>query len=192
MARGKLIVFEGGDGVGKTTQAVLLLENLRKMGTKCEYFKYPDRSTESGAIINRYLRGETEFDCHAINLVLVSNLWELSGKIEPLINGGTTVIMDRYRDSHTAYAMARGCSREEALKPCEGLSEPDLVIFFDLDPREAMKRKTGPLEVLEKVDFQERVYANYQTIIGDSWVKINASLSPEQVSRDVMDAVLRK
>ena len=182
---GRLVVFEGGDGVGKTTQARRLEAFLKSRGVKCTYLKYPDRTTCSGQIIDSYLKGQIELDCHTANLVLVSNLWEIAGQIEALLSQGAVVIVDRYRDTNAVYSVARGCTLDEAMRPCVGLPEPDTIFFLDLAPELAMARKTGPLEVLETCEFQTKVYRNYKSMGRDSWMVIDASRSPDDVANEI-------
>lgn len=74
-----LISFEGGDRCGKTTQIELLKKKIieEKIG-KVVSFKHPNRATESGKIIDKYLKKELELANESITLCLTSNLWETS------------------------------------------------------------------------------------------------------------------
>lgn len=55
--RGKLIVLEGPDRSGKSSQLVALLESLQSTGTTCELMRFPDRTTKTGSLIDAYLKG---------------------------------------------------------------------------------------------------------------------------------------
>lgn len=183
---GKLIVFEGGDGAGKTTQARLLVAALTTAGQACKYIRWPDRTTETGQVINKWLTGQIELPKNATNLLFLSNLWELAGKVEEYQSQGCTVVADRFKDSNIVYSMSRGCTLEEAKKPTEGLPNPDLVFFFDIDPRVAMKRKVGPLEVLESVEVQSVVRKMYHAVRDDSWITIDADKPMEVIHEEVL------
>lgn len=73
-----LISFEGGDRSGKTTQIELLKKNIEEMNKKVVTLKHPNRATESGKVIDKYLKKELEFSNDTITLCLTSNLWETS------------------------------------------------------------------------------------------------------------------
>ena len=55
---GKLIVIEGLDGSGKSTQLNLLEERLKKAGKDCKTVSFPDYESDSSALVKMYLRGE--------------------------------------------------------------------------------------------------------------------------------------
>ena len=56
--RGRLIVFEGADGSGKTTQAKLLFKHLKKQKIPTEYISFPIYESTWGKLVRRYLDGE--------------------------------------------------------------------------------------------------------------------------------------
>ena len=58
LKRGMLIVFEGNDRVGKSTQAKKLVEWFKTNGKLAQFVQFPDRSTPIGSLINQYLKGE--------------------------------------------------------------------------------------------------------------------------------------
>lgn len=94
MARGKLIVLEGLDRAGKSTQCQLLVSSLQDAGVKVRYMRFPgtrnqscigsscvaynisDRTTPIGQMINAYLAGDTESEDHVIHLSFSANRWE--------------------------------------------------------------------------------------------------------------------
>ena len=97
MARGKLVVFEGLDRAGKTTQCQMLVSALEKQGQKVLFMRFPgmhikprarvkgtaiiktlslDRTTPIGQMINSYLSGESEQEDHVIHLLFSANRWE--------------------------------------------------------------------------------------------------------------------
>lgn len=76
--RGLLISVEGCDRGGKTTQCKLLIDWLQSQrGIKCEYVKFPERSTEIGKVINEYLTGNSQLNDETIHLLFSVNRWEL-------------------------------------------------------------------------------------------------------------------
>ena len=69
--RGCLIVFEGGDRSGKSTQVQRLVDSL----SMCVMQRFPDRTTHTGQIINSYLQGDPMND-QAMHLLFSANRWE--------------------------------------------------------------------------------------------------------------------
>ncbi|KAJ4329582.1 Thymidylate kinase, partial [Ascochyta clinopodiicola] len=143
MERGKLIVFEGLDRAGKTTQCRMLAEALRKDGQKVEFMRFPDRTTPIGQMINSYLAGETAQEDHVIHLLFSANRWEAVPKILSLINAGTTIILDRYYYSGAVYSAAKqnpSMPLSWCRAPDIGLPRPDLCVFLDISAEAAAKR----------------------------------------------------
>ena len=92
--RGKLVVFEGLDKAGKSTQCSRLVENLRYNGYEVRHIRFPgkfdcriqclacsyhlDRTTIIGKMIDAYLKGEESQEDHVIHLLFSANRWELA------------------------------------------------------------------------------------------------------------------
>ena len=74
--RGKLVVFEGCDRSGKSTQCTKAVQHLKDSGIKVEKLVFPDRTTVLGQMISNYLQGTTELDDHTIHLLFSANRWE--------------------------------------------------------------------------------------------------------------------
>ncbi|XP_071542905.1 thymidylate kinase isoform X2 [Panulirus ornatus] len=172
--RGALIVFEGCDHSGKTTQAKRLVEALVAAGKPSIFMCFPDRSTQIGGIINSYLSCQNEVEDHAIHLLFSANRWELLPKIMSNLKEGTNVIIDRYAFSGVAFSAAKeGMPLEWCKKSDVGLPKPDLVLFLDISPEEAQRRGQFGEERYEKKEFQKRVYANFKLLMDDTWEIIN-------------------
>ncbi|KAK3990842.1 thymidylate kinase [Cladorrhinum sp. PSN332] len=161
--RGALIVLEGLDRSGKTTQAKLLADRLSSSqgSRQVESLGFPDRTTPTGQTINSYLTTSTwTLPDHAIHLLFSANRWELAPRITSLLASGTTVILDRYYYSGIVYSAAKqnpSLSLPWARAPEVGLPRPDLVLFLDLDQEEAKKRGGYGEERYEQAEMQKRV-----------------------------------
>ena len=108
--RGSLIVFEGCDRSGKTTQVTKLVEKLNQEGKpakNAKMMRFPDRTTVIGSIINSYLTCTKELDDHAVHLLFSANRWELEQEIMTTLKAGTHVIIDRYAYSGVAFSAAK-------------------------------------------------------------------------------------
>ncbi|TIA12568.1 thymidylate kinase [Aureobasidium pullulans] len=189
MARGKLIVFEGLDRSGKSTQCESLVSYLTEKGVPVKHRRFPDRTTPIGQMINNYLQGQTEQEDHVIHLLFSANRWEAVPSIEADINAGITVIIDRYYYSGCVYSAAKNnpsLSLSWSRHPEEGLPRPDLCLFLDISAEDAAKRGGWGEERYEKQELQDRVrqlFADMRaTDDGSDFATINAGQSLEEVA----------
>ncbi|KAG2163799.1 hypothetical protein VTO58DRAFT_102694 [Aureobasidium pullulans] len=189
MARGKLIVFEGLDRSGKSTQCERLVSYLTEKGVPVKHRRFPDRTTPIGQMINNYLQGQTEQEDHVIHLLFSANRWEAVPSIEADINAGITVIIDRYYYSGCVYSAAKNnpsLSLSWSRHPEEGLPRPDLCLFLDISAEDAAKRGGWGEERYEKQELQDRVrqlFADMRaTDDGSDFATINAGQSLEEVA----------
>ena len=80
-ARGKIVVLEGTDKAGKTTQSRMLLEALKNQGKVCVVIDFPDYNTPIGAEIRAFLDGRREYPSEAKHLLFSANRWEKKKEI---------------------------------------------------------------------------------------------------------------
>lgn len=150
MEHGKLIVFEGMDGVGKSTQLYAVAQRLYDItGQPVRTRHFPTDYSPMGQIINTYLNGS--FMCSA-NAYSVASLFALdryfsySDGWSRDYRAGDYILMDRYTTSNFVYQGTRVPQSERAgfiewVKQYEyetlGLPKPDLVIYLDMPITEA-------------------------------------------------------
>ncbi|CEI94785.1 hypothetical protein CU097_008418 [Rhizopus azygosporus] len=190
MARGLMIVVEGCDRSGKSTQCELLVHNLKSRNIDSELIKFPDRTTQTGKMIDSYLRQKSDLDDHAIHLLFSANRWEAMKSISEKLLAGKTLVIDRYAYSGVAFSVAKGLDFDWCKHPDVGLLSPDLVLFLDLSINEAEKRGGFGEERYEKRDLQIKVRTEFRKLKDNSWKFIDASSSIEKVEQDVMKIVL--
>ncbi|KAG8223231.1 hypothetical protein J437_LFUL003582 [Ladona fulva] len=170
MMRGALIVLEGCDRVGKTTQCVKLIEKIAAENGKSSLLKFPERSSLTGQLINDYLSNKLELSDRVVHLLFSANRWETEAQMKLLLKSGTNLIVDRYAFSGVAYSAAKeGMDIEWCRGPDIGLPRPDLVVFLDLDPRTAASRVGYGEERYEHRRFQEVVRENFLKLKEDNW-----------------------
>ncbi|EMD86131.1 hypothetical protein COCC4DRAFT_162158 [Bipolaris maydis ATCC 48331] len=194
MARGKLIVFEGLDRAGKSTQCEKLVADLQNDGIKVRHMRFPDRTTPIGQMINSYLSGQSDQEDHVIHLLFSANRWETAPSIRANLAAGTTVIIDRYYYSGCVYSAAKqnpNMSLEWCRQPDVGLPRPDLCLFLDISADDAAKRGGFGTEKYEKKDMQDRVRELFETLMqkkeGEDFVRIDAGASLEEVAAKVRE-----
>jgi len=213
--RGQLIVLEGLDRSGKSTQTRLLATRIRASGRPVETLRFPDRTTAIGQLINAYLhptttmkeegeeRGEEkDFDPHAIHLLFTANRWELSMRIRSLIASGTTIVVDRYYYSGCVYTAAAHpevldmdlawCRQAEV-----GLPRPDVWVYLDVGGEGTGREGFGG-ERYEQVEVQERVRDLYEELRRrgkeerEDCVVVDGRGTVDEVAGRVWEAVCRK
>ena len=199
-----LIVIEGLDGAGKSTQINRLNEYLTAGGFRCRQLHFPRTESQVyGDLIARFLRGELG-DIHQVNPYLVALIYagdraDFKPTLVSWLNAGDMVLLDRYVYSNLAYQCAKIENEEDSKALREWilnlefeyhqLPKPDLNIFLDVpfmftqqkltDSRDGDERKylQGKKDIHEAdLDFQERVRESYLFLSKkDDFVKIDCS-----------------
>ncbi|KAM9357892.1 thymidylate kinase [Symphorus nematophorus] len=187
--RGALIVLEGVDKAGKTTQCKKLLQALQQSGRPAEMMRFPDRSTTIGQLISAYLENKSDLEDHTVHLLFSANRWELVPLMKKKLEQGTTLVVDRYAFSGVAFTSAKpGFCLDWCKKPDVGLPKPDLVMFLQLSPAEAALRGQFGEERYETSVFQRAVQQKFEQLMKDpsvNWQVIDASQSVEDVHKDI-------
>lgn len=204
MNKGLFIVFEGGEGAGKSTILDKIYIWLEERGYSCIKTREPGGIKISEKIRSVILDNEnTEMDERTEALLYAAaRRQHLVEKVIPALESGKVVLCDRFIDSSLAYqGHARGIGMEEILNINKFAIEdfmPDLSIFFDIDPKLGLDRinKDSSREVNrldnEKIDFHNRVREGYNLVMemsGDRMVRIDASKSIDEVYNDVKDII---
>lgn len=189
--RGALIVLEGLDRVGKTTQCEKLVSALRQSGRRAETMRFPNRTTPIGQMIGSYLEKKSDLEDHAVHLLFSANRWEQAPLIKQKLERGITLILDRYAFSGVAFTSAkRGICLNWCMKPDVGLPKPDLVMFLELNPTEAALRGQFGTERYETSDYQILVLQRFQCLMRKdpslNWQVIDASLAVDDVHNNIV------
>src|SRR5512135_2316257 len=142
--RGRLIVFEGIDGSGKTTQARSLLRRLRRRGHKAVFFREPTRG-RWGREIKRHARRAGSLTPEEELLLFVKDRREnVTRNLKPALAAGKVVVLDRYYFSTIAYQGAKGIDVRRIRRMNEAFAiRPDLVIILDVDAAAGLARIAG-------------------------------------------------
>ncbi|HKU50022.1 MAG TPA: dTMP kinase [Nitrososphaera sp.] len=191
--KGKIIVLEGTDKAGKTTQSRLLLEALKNLGKVCVILDFPDYMTPIGMEIRAFLDGKRDYPPEAKHLLFSANRWEKKKEIESMVENGTIVIMNRYWQSNLAYGAANGMDSNWLLRLDKGLPKEDLVIVLLVNPATSGKRA----EVQDAFESDARLaaaaYKNYMKFAKQfRWKVLDGSKSREQVHQEILRIVRKE
>jgi dTMP kinase len=196
----RFIVFEGGEGAGKSTQVQRLADALRARGEDVVTTREPGGSPGAEAIRSLLVSGEAarwspETEALLINAARSDHL---DRTIRPALDQGRWVICDRFADSTMAYqGYGMGLDRAwlEALrKRVVGETEPGLTLVFDLPVDIGLGRAVAN-QRYEKMgrDFHETLRLAFKDIAaakdGRRRIVIDAGKDVEEVARQVLAAV---
>ena len=169
---GKLIVFEGTDGSGKSTQFELLTKRLEREGQAFHRLRFPRYEKESSALIRMYLGGQFGSDPNAVNAYAASTFYAVDRYASYLqdwkqdYEAGALFLADRYTTSNAVHQGGKLEARERAefydwLYELEsgkmGLPRPDLVILLDMPielTRQLMRKRESDTNT--QADIHER------------------------------------
>lgn len=190
--RGALIVLEGCDCSGKSIQCRNIVESLNTRGIPAQVVSFPDRTTETGQLIDKYLKNTADLVDQVIHLLFSANRWELRSEMENLLMNGTTLVVDRYSFSGVAYSYAKkNVMNLDWLKsPEKGLLKPDLVLFLKLEPNVIKQRKGFGEERYETLEFQEAVFKCFELLTDDTWKIVDADTSIDKLTEILVSDVV--
>src|SRR6266571_4616653 len=182
MERGQLVVFEGSEGAGKSTQLRLLSDRLAAAGIPVVPVREPG-GTPVGDTIREILLGPGNAIAPGteVLLFLASRAELVRREIEPALKRGDVVLMDRFFLSTYAYQIAgRGLSEEDVRAAnclaTDGLI-PDLTIVFDFPVADGIERvsQRGSHDRIEQsaIDFHERVERAFAESATSKWQQLH-------------------
>lgn len=150
--QGKLLVIDGLDGSGKSTQAELLADRLRAEGKRVELISYPDYEKPSSTLVRMYLNGEFSEDANAVNAYAASTFYAVdryAGYMQhwgKLYQEGAIILASRYVSSNAIHQMVKLPQNEwdaflQWLSDFEyqklGLPRPDGICFLNMSRKVA-------------------------------------------------------
>mgnify|MGYP004478570185 CR=1 FL=1 len=204
--KGRLIVFEGVEGCGKTSQIQLTQEWLQSFETSVVVTRQPG-GTELGLHLRKLLlsAGSNSIaDRTELLLYAADRSQHVEQVIKPAIQDGAIVLCDRYADSTIAY---QGWGRGLDMNLIDQLNaiatsglESDLTLWFDVDVEVGLARKRGGGDTLDRIEqetiaFHRRVqqgYTQLHTSYPERIVRIDGSLSKEAVQQQIQAILTSK
>jgi dTMP kinase len=199
---GFFVVFEGGDGAGKSTQVKQLTEKLTKLNETVVKTREPG-GTELGKKIREILLDQNEFEVSPrmeALLFAADRSINMSQIIKPALEKGNVVIADRHIDSSIAY---QGVGRGLGAQTIEEISRwatqeivPDLTVLLDVDANTGQSRlQTKDRLDRESTDFHTKVNQAFRDLAKanpDRYIVIDATKPVEEISDLVFNAYKAK
>ncbi len=179
MIQGHLIVLEGIDGSGTSTQAGMLKQAFTLRGLPAHVTAEPSagpvgcmiRQILAGRLVVRGSRGVLPPDWKTMSLLFAADRQDhLASEIEPNLMDGVSVICDRYLYSSVVYqsvSAGRADARDWITQINYFVRKPDLVLYLNVDPQEARRRRQErdfQVEIFDDPEFQEQLVKKYHSL----------------------------
>lgn len=220
--RGKLIVFEGADGTGKTTQAKLLLSHLRKKKIPSVYISFPRYERPWGKMVRRYLLGDFgkvgDVDPYLASILYAGDRAQAAHEMRGWISQGKIIVCNRYVGSNIGHMAAKiknqkslVSQRKAKIKYIEwledleygenGIPKEDAVILLQVDPAVSRKlMRDRELDIHEEdLKYQEEVFKVYdfQAKRKKNWVKVDCTrggeiLGADEIHQEILVALKKR
>ena len=202
--RGLFVVFEGGEGAGKSTQVRLLAEAVGRLGHDVVVTHEPGATPVGlrirSLVLDRSQDGDVVTPRAEALLYAADRAHHVAAVVRPALARGTVVISDRYVDSSLAY---QGAGRTLPVDEVSWLSKwatgglkPNLVVLLDVDPAVGLERvgDRGRADRLESesLTFHERVrYAFLDLAAADPgrYLVVDGSLPTDEIAAAVVERV---
>jgi dTMP kinase len=191
MKKGKFIVLYGINNLGKTTQAKLLVKNLKKNGHKTEYLKYPVYDLEpAGKLINEYLRKGNPYKFSPREAQLLHFIDRI--KFDPILKNklekGINIVAEDYFGTAVAWGAGAGVDIKLLEYLYSFVRKEDLVFLFD------GKRFIQSIEKNHKHENDNKLIKKVRKthlLIGKKykWQKIDANLPINEIEKIVWGKV---
>jgi dTMP kinase len=192
---GKIIVLEGLDKSGKTTQAHLLQNYLNDRNPgQTELFSFPDYSTKIGEEIRSFLDGQVQYNAETKHMLLSANRWEKKENILNALRSGKTIILNRYYQSNLVYGLANGLNFEWLSTLDKGMPKEAVTIVLDVSPRVSYLRSIANNFVLDDFEknreFLDKVRNNYLELAKVfNWNVLHSDYPKDIVFKSILDIV---
>lgn len=208
-AAARFVTFEGGEGVGKSTQVKRLLATLNKSSIQAIRTREPGGTPKAEAIRSFILQGRSEAWGPGAEAVLfaAARLDHVNQLIAPTLQSGKWVVSDRFHDSTRAYQGLTGGVDEKLIRGLEDLAldghQPDLTLVLDMDPSEAFHRvskrgvegalaETGDRFEKEDLAWHGRLRESFLEIARKNpkrCIVVDASQSEDDLEAEIWDIV---
>jgi len=191
---GALIVIEGIDGAGKSTQARGLVRRLRARGFDAVAFREPTRGRWGREIRRCAKEAGSLTPEQELDLFLKDRRDNVESNLAPALAAGRTVVLDRYYFSSIAYQGAKGLDPGRVRRLNERIAiRPDLVFILDLGPELGLSRIAGRKTrdaLFERKGYLRKVRAIFRSLKGRMFVHLDARQDRRAIARLILDRSL--
>ncbi|MDR0476904.1 MAG: dTMP kinase [Desulfobulbaceae bacterium] len=193
MTAGKLIVFEGIDGMGKSSQLQLLAAALRQRGLPVVITREPTDGPH-GLVIRDILKNRVRYrPQQELAAFIADRRQHVEEFLAPQLAAGNHVLCDRYYLSTIAYQGAMGVDPREIIAAHSFAPPPDLALLLEAEPGVGLSRiheRGDTPNDFERLNYLEKVREVFNTLSFPFIRRIDASQRAETVHRQIVEATL--
>lgn len=199
LRKGCLIVFEGIDGTGKSTQLQLLASHLAQQGLSVVSTKEPTNGSYGRRIRQLYSDRQQMSITEELALFVEDRREHIDNVIGPGLEAHKIILCDRYFLSTIAYQGAAGADTREIARMNDFAPRPDLALIFEADPQSSTRRITEQrgdrLNDFEQLETLQRVAAHFSALQQSYIRRIDALQPVDTIHREVVfhaEGLIRK
>ena len=190
---GILVVFEGIDGAGKTTQAALLADRLRPLGVEVVRTKEPTNGPWGQRLRASASTGRLA-PADELHAFLEDRREHVATLIRPALDAGKVVIVDRYYFSTAAYQGARGADPDELIRINEAFApKPDLLVLLTVTPPVGLTRieQRGDVgNLFEREDDLAKSAAIFARLAAPYLLRLDGNRAVQPLADEIAGAVM--
>lgn len=194
LEKGVLIVIEGIDGAGKSTQAKSLLRKLRALGLDVVYFREPSRGKWGRELKRKAKETGSLTPGQELELFQKDRQENVEKNLKPALKKKKVVILDRYYFSTIAYQGAKGIDQARIRRMNEKFApKPDLVFILDIEAGEGLARIADRKKkdvLFERESYLVKVGRIFRGFKGRRIVHIDARQGEKDITRQIYDQTM--
>jgi dTMP kinase len=199
---GLFVVFEGGEGAGKSTQVRRLAAAVAALGHEV-VVSFEPGATPTGARLREILLDRDTAGLAPVSEALLyaaDRAQNVAAVVRPALDRGAVVVSDRYVDSSIAYQSGGRRLPESDVRRMSALAtsglRPDLTVLLDLPPEVGLARLSGPGDRIEaeELEFHRRVCRTFLALASQSrrrYLVVDATTSADRIHEVVMARTLQ-
>lgn len=192
--KGVLIVFEGIDGTGKSSQLEILARFLRQQGHAVIETREPTDGPYGQKIRSIYNQRDTISREEELELFIADRKQHVDELIKPALKAGKIVLCDRYFLSSAAYQGAAGLDPDEIIEANRFAPDPDIALIFELDTQTSIRRITEKRgeqpNDFEQLDSLQKVDSVFRQMQQPYITRIDGSGSMLEISEVVQEHII--
>jgi dTMP kinase len=187
-ASGRLIVFEGGEGSGKSTQLRVLADTFAAMGIPHRCLREPGGTALGSEVRRLVLEREWEVDARAEALLFMASRAQLVAReLRPALARGEHVLLDRFFLSTYAYQIGGRGLPEEEVRAANGLATaglvPDLTLLLTFPVADGLVRAAERSATHDRMEregegFHRRVASAFESFARPDWQRAHPECGP--------------